>query len=156
MNFIRNRNFRAGPQTSLEGFICPQNSDKLQKNKVFGRSEGGVILFSVTSLIEKTILLNLEKSPAREHYLSTTFLAFCLFMFVVSSKGIKPNLLSKIGERDSLYIYVFHPLLLMSLSPIIKTMPYIIGQCYNVTAPLVVLFVTIVFIVTLRKIKIIK
>ena len=44
MNFIRNRNFRAGPQTSLEGFICPQNSDKLQKNKVFGRSEGGAII----------------------------------------------------------------------------------------------------------------
>ena len=43
MNFIRNRNFRAGPQTSLEGFICPQNSDKQQKIKVFGRSEGGVI-----------------------------------------------------------------------------------------------------------------
>lgn len=41
MNFIRNRNFRAGPQTSLEGFICPQNSDKQQKIKVFGRSEGG-------------------------------------------------------------------------------------------------------------------
>ena len=44
MNFIRNRNFRAGPQTSLEGFICPQNSDKLQKNKVFGRSVGGAII----------------------------------------------------------------------------------------------------------------
>ena len=43
MNFIRNRNFRAGPQTSLEGFICPQNSDKLQKNKVFGRSGGAII-----------------------------------------------------------------------------------------------------------------
>lgn len=40
MNFIRNRNFRAGPQTSLEGFICPQNSDKQQKIKVFGRSVG--------------------------------------------------------------------------------------------------------------------
>ena len=43
MNFIRNRNFRAGPQTSLEGFICPQNSDKQQKIKVFGRS-GGVYI----------------------------------------------------------------------------------------------------------------
>ena len=43
MNFIRNRNFRAGPQTSLEGFICPQNSDKQQKIKVFGRSVGGRI-----------------------------------------------------------------------------------------------------------------
>ena len=40
MNFIRNRNFRAGPQTSLEGFICHQNSDKQQKIKVFGRSGG--------------------------------------------------------------------------------------------------------------------
>ena len=43
MNFIRNRNFRAGPQTSLECFICPQNSDKKQKIKVFGRSGGGAI-----------------------------------------------------------------------------------------------------------------
>lgn len=43
MNFIGNRNFRAGPQTSLEGFICPQNSDKKQKIKVFGRSGGGGI-----------------------------------------------------------------------------------------------------------------
>ena len=41
MNFIGNRNFRAGPQTSLEGFICPQNSDKQQKIKVFGRSGEG-------------------------------------------------------------------------------------------------------------------
>ena len=37
MNFIGNRNFRAGPQTSLEGFICHQNSDKQQKIKVFDR-----------------------------------------------------------------------------------------------------------------------
>ena len=43
MNFIRNRNFRAGPQTSLEGFICHQNSDKQQKINVFGRSMGGGI-----------------------------------------------------------------------------------------------------------------
>ena len=42
MNFIRNRNFKAGHQTNLEGFICPQNCDKQQKINVFGRS-GGVI-----------------------------------------------------------------------------------------------------------------
>lgn len=51
MNFIRNRNFRAGPQTSLEGFICPQNSDKQQKIKVFGRSGGGgVCIFEVLTV----------------------------------------------------------------------------------------------------------
>ena len=40
MTSLRNRNFRAGPQTILEGFICRQNSDKQQKIKVFGRSGG--------------------------------------------------------------------------------------------------------------------
>ena len=53
MNFIRNRNFRAGPQTSLEGFICPQNSDKQQKIKVFGRSGGDFRNF----LVERNILV---------------------------------------------------------------------------------------------------
>ena len=50
MNFIGNRNFRASPQTSLEGFICPQNSDKKQKIKVFGRSVGGVKWFGKYTL----------------------------------------------------------------------------------------------------------
>ena len=50
MYFIRNRNFRAGPQTSLEGFICPQNSDKQQKIKVFGRS-GGVLTGAEAELL---------------------------------------------------------------------------------------------------------
>lgn len=52
MNFIRNRNFRAGPQTSLEGFICPQNSDKQQKNKVFGRSGGALLLCPIHTRAE--------------------------------------------------------------------------------------------------------
>lgn len=57
MNFIRNRNFRAGPQTSLEGFICPQNSDKQQKIKVFGRSVGGANLSDLTPGVGGNILL---------------------------------------------------------------------------------------------------
>ena len=58
MNFIRNRNFRAGPQTSLEGFICPQNSDKQQKIKVFGRSGGDAnsLKYCFEGLPEKSII----------------------------------------------------------------------------------------------------
>ena len=41
MNFIRNRKIKDGPQTSFEGFICPQNSDRQQKIRVFGRSPAG-------------------------------------------------------------------------------------------------------------------
>ena len=56
MNFIGNRNFRAGPQTSLEGFICPQNSDKQQKIKVFGRSGGGQKLTLIPSCLYDKLL----------------------------------------------------------------------------------------------------
>lgn len=59
MNFIRNRNFRAGPQTSLEGFICPQNSDKQQKIKVFGRSGGGSFYNNSDQLIVE-VYVNIE------------------------------------------------------------------------------------------------
>ena len=61
MNFIRNRNFRAGPQTSLEGFICPQNSDKQQKNKVFGRSGGAFCLLIILgSLLVGYVVIKLS------------------------------------------------------------------------------------------------
>ena len=67
MNFIRNRNFRAGPQTSLEGFICPQNSDKQQKIKVFGRSEEGV--GSMTAVLQD----EMRMSEAMNNYLTAYY-----------------------------------------------------------------------------------
>ena len=76
MNFIRNRNFRAGPQTSLGGFICPQNSDKQQKIKVFGRSEGGgkklmipFIVFSLVGHLMQCVKLFMEGDTNWVHYI---------------------------------------------------------------------------------------
>lgn len=92
---------------------------------------GGVILFSCTSVIEKAILLSLQKSPAREHYLSTTFLTICLFMFVLSFRKARASRVSLLGERDSLYIYVFHPLFLIALPMLIRRLPQAVDLCYQ-------------------------
>lgn len=67
MNFIRNRNFRAGPQTSLEGFICPQNSDKQQKIKVFGRSGGQIEIFDFLRFPLICIVVLIHTLQADEH-----------------------------------------------------------------------------------------
>lgn len=115
-----------------------------------------MILFAFTSIIEKTILLDLGKSPMREHYLSTTFLAICLFMFVLSFMNVHSSKVSQWGERDSLYIYVFHPLFVMTLPMVIKRMPILMNTTYQCVAPFIVLVTTIVFTLCLRKIKIIK
>lgn len=105
--------------------------------------------------MEKTILISLDKSPAREHYISTTFLAVSLFLFMMSYKIQKPTCISKIGASDSLYIYIFHPLFLFAL-PLLNRMPLAVGACYEYVAPAVVLFLTMTFIVILRKTKLIK
>ena len=107
-------------------------------------------------MMEKAFLLDLGKSPMREHYLSTTFLAICLFMFVLSFKNVHSSKISQLGERESLYIYVFHPLFVMTLPMFIKRMPNLMDTCYQYAAPLLVLAVTILFTLFLRKIKLIK
>ena len=117
---------------------------------------GGVILFSCTSVIEKAILLSLQKSPAREHYLSTTFLTICLFMFVLSFRKARASKVSLLGERDSLYIYVFHPLFLIALPMLIRRLPQAVDLCYQWIAQIVILVLTMLFTITLRKIKLIK
>ena len=74
MNFIRNRNFRAGPQTSLEGFICPQNSDKQQKIKVFGRSGGAKFYrFALFPLMLFMLLLLPTRMVAETDYAYAEF-----------------------------------------------------------------------------------
>lgn len=149
--YVRNFLFVGIPYFML-GIWCKMSFDKLLKINRYIYL-GGVILFTFTSIMEKTFLLDLGKSPMREHYLSTTFLAICLFMFVLSFKNVHSSKISLLGERDSLYIYVFHPLFVMTLPMIIKRMPNMIDIFYQYTAPLVVLTITIVFTVLLRKIK---
>ena len=66
INFIRHRNFRAGLQSSLEGFICPQNSDKQQKIKVFGRS-GGANLVLLKTNNDSVILVSVGYDATLHH-----------------------------------------------------------------------------------------
>ena len=152
--YVRNFLFVGIPYFML-GIWCKTHLEKLLAINRYIYS-GGAILFTFTSMMEKAFLLDLGKSPMREHYLSTTFLAICLFMFVLSFKNVHSSKISQLGERDSLYIYVFHPLFVMTLPMFIKRMPNLMDTCYQYAAPLLVLAVTIVFTLFLRKIKFIK
>lgn len=115
---------------------------------------GGVILFSLTSLLEQYILISIDKCPAREHYISSTFLAIYLFWLLVSIKVEKPNVMSNIGEKDSLYIYIFHPIVMWVLPSGLKKIGML--DIYTWIAPFVVLASTLAFIYCLRKTKILS
>ncbi len=154
--YVRNFLFVGLPYFAL-GALLKTKAVKISSVNKYLLS-GGVILFSLTSMIEKYILLYIGKSPIREHYISTTFLAVCLFLLVLSSQQKRSSIISRLGEKDSLYIYIFHPLFLIYFFPQInKIIPADwVANVYSFCAPLLVLIVTVFFTMILRKMKIIR
>lgn len=114
---------------------------------------GGIILFSITTVMEKVMILRLEYTPDNENYISTTLLAVCLFLFVASFQNTKESTISSIGEKDSLYIYIFHPLIILILAKLSSKMPEAFQTFYLWTAPLFVLILTTIASIALRKTK---
>ena len=117
---------------------------------------GGVILAIFTSILEKHMLVQLGLNAERDHYISTTPLAILLFIWFLSRHQIAPTVLSKIGNRDSLWIYILHPLWITFFSIVNPHMPDVMQNVYGYIAPLLVLGCTMVMIVLLRRIKLIR
>lgn len=115
---------------------------------------GGVIF--LTSLMEKKLLVELNLNATRDNYISSTFLAISLFLLFLSTKQTKVSILSALGEKDSLYIYIFHPLFMMLFSFIIRYFSNSWQETYLYCAPVIILVVTIIFSKSLRILRIVK
>lgn len=115
---------------------------------------GGILLFTITSYLEKFLLIYLDKCAVREHYLSSTFLSVFLFLLALSVKSKNKSLISTMGEKDSLYIYIFHPVFIFCCSGFFSRIH--LYDYYLYVAPLVVLGATIIFIKCIRRMRIIK
>lgn len=127
--------------------------NQISKLRIFTLS--GIILFSILSIMENRILINIDMNASRDHYISTTFLAISLFLLFTTYKQETPNLLSKMGEKDSLYIYIFHPLFIIFFNIANKYLPSFWQSTYLYFSPIIILIATILFCITLRKIHII-
>ena len=114
-------------------------------------------LFSVTTLCERGILIYLGKNAVRDHYLSTTFLAISIFVYVLNKQynETKPErvcgVLSRIGKEYSADIYILHPIFISILqvgAGILR-----LDTIYTLFAPILIYVSTIIFLVIVRKLK---
>lgn len=113
-------------------------------------------MFSLTSLMENRLLTELHVNATRDHYISSTFLAVSLFILYLSITQSKTNVLSALGEKVSLYIYIFHPLFMTFFSTVNKYLPNLWQEIYLYLAPVIILAATILFSKSLRILHIIK
>lgn len=110
---------------------------------------GGVVLFSLTSLLERYLLENYGINAIRDHYISTTLLSICLFLLAISFSQMRScSVWVLLGAKYSLYIYVLHPLVDYCFKYLNKMlMPHCWNQLiYLYGAPFIVLISTIMMI----------
>lgn len=84
------------------------------------------------------------------------FLTFCIMFLVTLVVQKKDDILSALGRNYSLYIYIFHLLIIQICEMGVTKLPEQIGSLYMYINPLVVLMLSIAFTYLLGKLKILR
>ena len=109
-----------------------------------------IIVFAITSFAERFILVSAGLNATRDHYLSTTLLAICLFVYTLKSNWHNKGL-AVIGRKYSTWLYIIHPIFITVFSIVVGKLG--LKSIYRCVAPIVVYCATLVFLIILQKVK---
>lgn len=114
---VRNWLFVGLPYFTI-GMWIHSNHTRIQK-KMRGCAKVKICLLigltAITTLLERWLLVSTNLNPARDHYLSTTFLAIAVFLFFLFFVDGGESRISRIGRRGSAWIYILHPIFISVL-----------------------------------------
>lgn len=110
-----------------------------------------IVVFAITSLAERFILVNAGLNATRDHYISTTFLSTSLFVYTLKSNWHNKGL-AMIGRKYSTWLYIIHPIFITVFSIVVGKLG--LKSIYRYVAPIVAYCATLVFLIILQKVKI--
>ena len=76
----------------------------------------GIPVFTLTTILERFLLVRNGLNAARDQYISTIFLSISVLNFALEYKGSINNWLAQIGNRLSAWIYIIHPIFVTCLT----------------------------------------
>lgn len=126
--YIRNFIFVGIPYFSIGYFLS--NIKIKNNNKVFCFL--CILIFIMTTILERKLLVDYGLNTTRDHYISTTFLAISTFIFFYNLNW-NSVFLSKIGRVHSTNIYIIHPIIIFMLSKFFKMFEFY--KIYSYAAP---------------------
>ena len=109
-----------------------------------------IFVFAITSLAERFVLVNAGLNATRDHYISTTFLSICFFVYVLKSNW-RNERVAVIGRKYSTWLYIMHPIFITIFSMVVGKLG--IKLIYRCIAPIVVYCATLIFLIVLQKVK---
>ena len=109
-----------------------------------------IVVFAITTLAERFALVNAGLNATRDHYISTTFLAICLFVYTLKSNWHNKEF-AAIGRKYSTWIYIIHPIFITVFSIVVGKLG--VRSIYRCIAPIVVYCATLILLIILQKVK---
>lgn len=151
---VRNWLFVGIPYFSI-GIWLRENNNFIQA-KLKNRGKQKLVLLIIltvnTTLLERFILVSLNLNAARDHYISTTFLAIAVFLYFVLYVSQKENVISLLGKKDSGWIYILHPIFITLMASLVKSIG--MDRIYLYIQPILVFLITAAFIELINSKKI--
>jgi len=150
--FVRNFLFVGIPYFCIGNLIF-KNQEKFAKTLSKGKMCIGVLCFAALNIVERYLLIKNNVNAYRDHYLFTTFLAIALFIFfLLMEENKRYNLFSFIGNKCSLEIYIFHPLIVVVAGIAVDVLR--LGSIYEYVRPIVVFAASVAFVYAIKLLKI--
>lgn len=103
-----------------------------------------IVVFYIMGLFEITYL----QLGNGDYYISTIFLSISIFLLFINVKQSNDNLFSRVGRKDSLYIYILHFFIAAIITKYNLQYPHL-----AYVSTLITLCLTLSFIALLKKIK---
>ena len=128
------------------------NADECGHTEIWRKFSKLIVIFAIASLAERFVLVSAGLNATRDHYLSTTFLAICLFVYTLKSNWYNKGL-AVIGRKYSAWLYIIHPIFITAFSMVVGKLG--IKSIYRCVAPIVVYCATLTFLIILQKVKIV-
>ncbi len=109
-----------------------------------------IVVFTITSLAERFVLVSAGLNATKDHYLSTTFLVICFFVYTLKSNWHNKGL-AVIGKKCSTWLYIIHPIFITAFS--VATGKHGIKSIYRCVAPIVTYCATLTFLIVMCRFK---
>lgn len=110
-----------------------------------------IVLFCVTTILERFILVQFGINAKRDHYISTTFLAISLFLYFVGitnkNKNRFINYIAELGKNYSTNIYIFHYMIIGIFNKLFND-----SIIYDYLGPIIVFISTLILCIIFKSI----
>lgn len=142
---VRNFLFVGLPYFCIGIWIRMGFAEKIKKKTL----RGLMLVFCLTTLLERFILVRTGMNARGEQYISTIFLAATVFLFVLKAREKHGEALATVGRKYSTWLYILHPIFISGIRAIANK--FGVYEVYKWVAPIVVYISTLVFLMVLER-----